>query len=221
MRSTWERRARLYDLCEGSDLRRGVHKKALFGRILGRTLFLAVGTGIDIRHLPVGPLIVAIDISRAMLEKSRIRAEAFAGNLHLVQGDAMGMCFRDGSFDTIVTSCTMCSVPDPARVFKELHRVLNPGGRLLMFEHMRSRNPILGAVLDLMTIVTRRGGTEMNRHTLSTAMEAGFRVLAVESIFLDIILAVEAVKDDAGGRQIRQVVCPDWSRPSLPREALH
>ncbi|MCZ2078545.1 MAG: class I SAM-dependent methyltransferase [Bryobacterales bacterium] len=218
MRSVWERRASLYDLCEGSDLRRGMHKKALFGQIRGRTLFLAIGTGIDIRHLPVGPLIVGIDISRAMLEKSRRRAVAFAGNLQLVQGDAMGLCFRDSSFDTIVTSCTMCSVPDPARVFHELRRVLKPGGRLLMFEHVRSCSPVLGAVLDLMTIVTRRGGTEMNRHTLSTAMEAGFRILAAEPIFLDIILAVEAVKDEADHRPIGQAACPDWNgRPSRER----
>ncbi len=197
MRSIWERRARLYDLCEGSDLRRGVHKKALFRRIRGRTLFLAIGTGLDIRHLPIGPAITAIDISNAMLEKSRGRAEAFAGELQLVQADAMGLCFRDASFDTIVTSCTMCSVPDPARALKELYRVLRPGGRLLMFEHVRSANPVLGAVLDLMTVVTRRRGTEMNRHTLSAAMKAGFLILTVEPIFLDIILAIEALKADA------------------------
>lgn len=197
MRSIWERRAGLYDLCEGSDLRRGVHKKALFRRIRGRTLFLAIGTGLDILHLPIGPAITAIDISNAMLEKSRGRAEAFAGKLQLVQADAMGLCFRDASFDTIVTSCTMCSVPNPATAFNELYRVLRPGGRLLMFEHVRSSNPVLGAVLDLMTIVTRRRGTEMNRHTLSTAMKAGFRILAVELVFLDIILAIEAVKADA------------------------
>lgn len=91
----------------------------------------------------------------------------------------------------------MCSVPDPARALKELYRILRPGGRLLMFEHVRSANPVLGAVLDLMTVVTRRRGTEMNRHTLSAAMKAGFRILAVEPIFLDIILAIEALKADA------------------------
>jgi len=215
MRSIWERRAKLYDFCEGSDLRRGVHKKALFGRIRGRTLFLAIGTGIDIPHLPAGPPIVAIDISRAMLKKSRRRAEAFGGNLQLVQGDAMSLCFRDGSFDTIVTSCTMCSVPDPAAVFDELYRVLRPDGRLLMFEHMQSTNPILGAVLDLMTMMTRRRGTQMNRHTLSAAVKAGFHIVTVEPIFLDIILAIEAMKGQADVRAIRQAAATEpihtWS----------
>lgn len=206
MRSIWERRARLSDFCEGSDLRRGGHKKDLFRRTRGRTLFLAIGTGLDIQHLPIGPRIIAIDISSAMLERSRRRAEAFAGNLQLVQGDATSLCFPDRSFDTIVTSCTMCSVPRPATAFSELYRVLRPGGRLLMFEHVRSTSPILGAVLDLMTIVTRRRGTEMNRDTLTTAIKAGFRILKVEPIFLDIILAAEAVRDpesDAHGAVTR------------------
>jgi len=48
-----------------------------------------------------------------------------------------------------------------------------------------------------MTVVTRQRGAEMNRHTLSAAMKGGFRILAVEPIFLDIILAIEALKVDA------------------------
>jgi ubiquinone/menaquinone biosynthesis C-methylase UbiE len=200
LKSIWDDRAKLYDLCEGSDLRRGAHKKILFRRIEGRTLFLAIGTGLDIRHLPAGPAIIAIDISGAMLEKSRGRAEAFAGNLRLVQGDAASLCFPDGSFDTIVTACTMCSVPHPTTVLAELYRVLRPDGRLLMFEHVRSSNWLLGAVLDLMTVVTRRRGTEMNRDTLTAATRAGFRILEVEPIFLDIILAVEAVKGPVPAR---------------------
>lgn len=194
LRSIWEHRAKLYDLCEGSDLRRGAYKEILFRRIEGRALFLAIGTGLDIRHLPTKPGIVGMDISSAMLENSRRRAATFGGNLRLVQGDASTLCFPDGCFDTVVTACTMCSVPHPMTAMSELYRVLRPGGRLLMFEHVRSGNPLLGAVLDLMTVVTRRRGTEMNRDTLAAATKAGFRILEVEPIFLDIILAVEAVK---------------------------
>lgn len=201
MRSIWDRRAKLYDLCEGSDIRRGSHKKALFQRIQGRTLLLAVGTGLDIRHLPIGPLVIGIDISNAMIEKSRGRAQAFAGNLELVQADATTLSFPDESFDTVVTSCTMCSVPHPAKAFSELYRVLRPGGRLLMFEHVRSASPILGAVLDAMTIVTRRRGTEMNRDTLTAATDAGFRILEIDPIFLDIILAVQAVRPRLPGKR--------------------
>ena len=194
MADIWGWRSRFYDLCEGSGLRRGPHKARLFRHISGRTLLVAVGTGLDIRHFPRGQAITAIDISRDMLRKAAGRATAYAGRLDLVQADALHICFRDASFDTVVTSCTLCSVPEPVTALRELRRVLRPGGRLLMFEHVRSRQPILGLALDLMTRMTRRSGTDMNRDTLATVRAAGFRITSVESVFLDIILAVRGVR---------------------------
>jgi ubiquinone/menaquinone biosynthesis C-methylase UbiE len=191
-----DRRARLYDFCESSELRRGRHKAALFRDMSGRVLFVAVGTGVDIKHFPPGREIVAIDISEEMLRRAEARREEYRGVLSLVRMHAAQLSFPDASFDTVVTSCTMCSVPDPLRVFREFHRVLRPGGNLLMFEHVRSRNPVLALALDLMTLCTRRGGTEMNRDTLGNAAAAGFRIMRVESVYLDIILAVHAAKGE-------------------------
>lgn len=196
MSAVWDKRARFYDLCEGSDLRRGPAKAELFREMAGRTLFVAVGTGIDIKRFPPGREIIAIDISGAMLRRAEPRRQKYVGRLYFVQADALNLCFPDASFHTVVTSCTMCSVPEPRRAFGELYRVLRPGGQLLMFEHMRSRNQVLGWVLDLMTLSTRRGGTEMNRDTLGVAVTAGFRVTRVDSVFLDIILSIHGVKPE-------------------------
>ena len=195
MSEVWEKRARFYDLFEGSDLRRGHAKAELFRRMEGHVLFVAVGTGLDVKHFPPNLEIVAIDISDEMLRRADPRCRAYKGNLRLVQGDALTLSFPDESFDTVVTSCTMCSVPNPRSALEELYRVLRPGGKLLMFEHMRSRNPILGFALDLMTLWTRLGGTEMNRRTLENTTAANFRITKVESVFLDIILAIEGTKD--------------------------
>ena len=194
MSTVWDRRAKLYDLFEGSDLRRGPAKAALFRKMAGRVLFVAVGTGVDIRHFPPARQIVAIDISGEMLRRAEDHRKSYGGVLSFVQADALRLCFRDESFDTVVTSCTLCSVPNPMRALQELRRVLRPEGRILMFEHVRSRNRILGLALDLMTLVARRGGTEMNRDTLGNAMTAGFRIAQVESVFLDVILSIHAVK---------------------------
>lgn len=194
MTNVWDVRAKLYDLCEASGLRRGPAKSALFREASGRVLLVAVGTGADIKHLPFGKEIVAIDISEEMLRRAYARRKLYEGSLSFVRADALNLCFPDSAFDTVVTSCTMCSVPDPRRALQELHRVLRPGGTLLMFEHVRSRNPILGLTLDLMTLFTRRGGTEMNRDTLGNAIAAGFHITRVESIYLDIILAIRGEK---------------------------
>lgn len=202
----WNCRAALYDVCEGSQLRRAPAKQALFHHMHGRVLFAAVGTGIDIACFPPGKEIVGIDISDEMLRRAEPRRQRYQGNMHLVRADAGSLSFSDRSFDCAVTSCTLCSVPSPLRTLREIYRVLKPGAPLLMFEHVRSQIPLFGWTLDLMTLWTRPFGTEMNRDTLSNAMAAGFQIEAVESVFLDVILAVRAVKPSLARErlQVRQ-----------------
>lgn len=191
-RGAWARRAALYDWLEGSDVRRASHKKRLFGRARGKTLLVGAGTGLDLPHLAADGDVTAIDISDAMLTRARARAAASPARVRLVAADALRLPFPDAMFETVITSCTMCSVPDPPLAFDEMRRVLAPTGTLLMFEHVRSTHPVLAATLEVMTWWTRRGGTEMNRDTVSLASAAGFRIASIESVFLDIILAVEA-----------------------------
>lgn len=127
MSSIWNLRAKLYDLCEGSDLRRGPYKAELFREMSGRSLFVAIGTGVDIRHFPPQVSVTAIDLSDAMLRQAAPRARLYDGHLGLLRANALELCFADGVFDTIVTSCTLCSVPRPVQALRELHRVLRPG----------------------------------------------------------------------------------------------
>lgn len=210
MTIAWDWRVRFYDLREASCFRRGPAKAALFADMRGKVLFVAAGTGTDFAAFPPGMDITAIDISDEMLRRAAKRARAYNGTLRLLKADALALPFPDSSFDTVVTSCTMCSVPDPVRALRELHRVLRPEGkgeeglergRLLMFEHVRSRQFLLGWTLDLMTLWTRRTGTEMNRDTLANTRAAGFRITDVQSAYLDIILAVRAVKATAYPRR--------------------
>ncbi len=189
----WDRASRSFDLLSFAEDRRfGPHKRRLFEKIRGETLMVAAGTGNDFKFFPPAQRIVAIDISPAMLARAAAKATLYPGKIELLQMDVCALPFPAESFDTIVTVCTFCSVPKPIAGLRELRRVLRPGGRLLMFEHVRSRIGPLAILLDLMTPITRRFGPDLNRDTVRNVERAGFRITREENVYLDIVKIIEA-----------------------------
>ena len=73
MPGVWDWRAKQYDFWEGLDLRRGPYKASFFREVRGRTLLVAVGTGLDLPHLPSGLHLAAVDISEEMIRRARPR----------------------------------------------------------------------------------------------------------------------------------------------------
>jgi len=195
LRDKWDRASWTYNLVTfGEDIRQGDDKRRLFAKARGRTIFVAIGTGNDVKFLPPGLDIVALDVSPSMVDKARARAARYSGRIELQVMDAQNLTFPDESFDTAITSCTFCSVPDPVRGLRELRRVLKPGGHLLMFEHVRSEVPMVGLFLDALTYITRHIGPDMNRETVANVRRAGFEVVEERNAYFDIVKAIEARK---------------------------
>ncbi len=193
LQAKWNRLSRTYDLMGWADERRlGAAKQRLFARMSGHCLMVAAGTGNDFQFFPRGCTIVAIDVSPGMLAQARQKAAAYDGSLDVRLMDVQALEFVDVTFDTVVTSCTFCSVPDPLRGLRELYRCLKPGGRLLMFEHVRSRIGPIAIAQDLMTAITRRFGPDMNRETVNNVLRAGFDLCREENVYLDVVKAIEA-----------------------------
>lgn len=191
----WDKAARGYDLMNGfgPEWRWAPWKRRLFSEMSGRVLFLAIGTGQDIQFFPPGREIVGLDISARMLAAATTRAHAYDGSLELRRLDVHDLDYPDGSFDQVFTSCTFCSVPDPVGGLKAVRRVLKQGGTLGMFEHTRSRLFPFGVMLEVMTLLTRRFGPEMNRDTVTNVARAGFTNVRVEPVYLDVVKIIRAV----------------------------
>ena len=193
----WDNAAKSFDIMNsGIELRYGEKKREWFSRSEGRTLLVAVGTGLDLQYFSPEQKVVGIDISSKMLEKAKVKSNDLASDTELVRADAQMLGFADNSFDSVVTSCTFCSVPDPVAGLKEIRRVLKPGGKLLMFEHVRSNIFWMGPMMDLLTKVTRKVGPDLNRRTKENVIRAGFRLTREINVYLDMVKLFEAVKQE-------------------------
>ncbi len=191
----WDNAAKSFDLMNsGIELRYGEIKHEWFSRSEGRTLLVAVGTGLDLQYFPSGQKVVGIDISLKMLEKAKQKLSSDSSGTELVRADVQELGFSDSSFDTVVTSCTFCSVPDPVLGLKELLRVIKPGGKLLMFEHVRSSIFWMGPMMDIMTLLSRRVGPDFNRRTKGNIIRSGFKLTREVNVYLDMVKLFEAVK---------------------------
>jgi ubiquinone/menaquinone biosynthesis C-methylase UbiE len=142
----------------------------------GRTLDLGCGTGRNLSLYRPEARVIGVDPAGPVLGRARRRAPG----VPLVQGSAEALPFRSGVFDTVVSGLVFCSVPDAARGLAEVRRVLRPGGRLRMLEHVRSTRPWKGRVQDAIqpgwTWVM--GGCRPNRETERTVEAAGFVIEA-------------------------------------------
>jgi ubiquinone/menaquinone biosynthesis C-methylase UbiE len=144
----------------------------------GRTLEVAIGTG---RNLPLyadGIELTGIDFSPRMLDIAHQRATSLGRAVDLREADAQRMPFEDGEFDTVVSTLSMCSVPDLEATIAEMRRVLRPGGRLVLLDHVRPTAPPLLWLLQVVQWLTNRfaptSGEQFLRRPLPLVEAAGF-----------------------------------------------
>lgn len=152
-------------------------RQRLFGCAQGRVLEVGVGTGLNLASYPAGVDLTGVDLSRRMLNRARRRADRMGLPVDLVVADIEALPYPDASFDTVAAACVFCSVADPVRGLREVARVVRPDGQVLLYEHVRPRNPMLGALTDLVSPLTRRLlGPELNRPTEDNVRLAGLEL---------------------------------------------
>ena len=161
----------------------------------GDVLEVAVGTGRNLSFYPDSVLLTGVDWSPVMLGLARERAAALGRVADLRQGDAQALDFPDESFDTVLCALGLCAIPDDRRAVTEMARVLRPGGRLLLVDHVAASAAALRAVQWLYERITiPLAGEHFRRRPLVYLRELGFLIEESERFSLGVVERVCARK---------------------------
>jgi len=179
-RARYDRVAPVYDMLEA------VLERLVFRRLRrrlwaavppGRVLEVGVGTGKNMPYYPQGSTVTAIDLSPRMLARARAKARRDGVNVQLIEMDAQALRFADDAFEAAAAAFVFCSVPDPVLGLRELARVVKPGRRVVLLEHVRVTAAPIGRVMDAFDpLVAWLTGVHINRPTADNVVRAGLEV---------------------------------------------
>jgi len=196
-RRIWDKSAPSYDrqLDFVERLMRDDGRAWVGERASGRVLEVAIGTGRSLPFYTVASSLTGVDLSPEMLAIARTRASERGLPVDLLEGDAEALPVEDAAFDSVVCTLSLCTIPDPAAAVAEMKRVLVPGGRLLLLDHVGSTWPPVYALFWLAERVSiRTAGEHYTRRSLPLVEAAGFEVVESERHKAGVMERVHAVK---------------------------
>ncbi|MDP1713318.1 MAG: class I SAM-dependent methyltransferase [Anaerolineales bacterium] len=205
-RRRYQRLSGFYDVMEAMAERRfRPWRDRLWGQVNGASILeVGVGTGKNMHCYPSRVRVTAIDLTPGMLvhAEKRMQRLGIQSQVDLHLGDAQALGFPDSSFDTALATFVFCSVSEPVLGLREMKRVVKPGGKILLLEHMRSSNPALGRIMDwLNPLVVRMMGANINRQTVDNVRKAGLEIEQIEELGMSGIfkmIVARVSKDDLG-----------------------
>ena len=172
-----------FDWALGPGRRHAVSRLPLRGG--DSVLEVGVGTGLGLPLYPANCRVTGIDISEAMMDRARARAEQLGrGNLELRRMDARNLHFEDESFDHVVAPYVISVVPEPGRVMSEIRRVCRIGGTVVVVNHFGSRSGLLRTGERLLSPATEWLGFRMDVPIEAVVDTPGLEVVGIERVNL-------------------------------------
>jgi SAM-dependent methyltransferase len=165
----------------------GPYRKRIVSDARGDVLEVGAGNGFNFSHYRAATRVVAVEPDPAMRKRGKARARAASVPIELGPGDAHRLDFPEASFDTVIFSLVLCTIPDPARALAEARRVLRPGGEIRFYEHVRSKDPARARRQDRFLKPWRavNRGCHPNRDTVGAIELAGFRFTELDRFDLN------------------------------------
>ena len=194
VRETYRDQAATIDRMSWLDrLLTGRYRQSLFGDASGRVLDIACGMGTNARSLPEDSEYVGIDISPEMLAKAAQRLDDRPRETTLHEIDAQDLAFPDDSFETVISSLSTCTFPDPVEALSEMGRVCAPDGRILLLEHGRSSVGPIARFQDWRADAHfKKHSCRWNQNPLDAVARSPLAVVESSTALLGIITAITA-----------------------------
>lgn len=195
----YDRFSYFYDFLDGGIEKKlfGAWRKKLIGNLRGEILEIGIGTGKNLEYYNKKEKVTGIDISSKMLEKAEQKRKSLKGNYNLLVMDAQHLKFKDKSFDYVLCTFVLCSVPDPVKVLKEMKRVCKKKGNIIMIEHVLSKNWFIAFFQHIHNPLTRViFGFNVNRKTVNNVRKAGLKITQEKNLaFFDVFKKL-GIKND-------------------------
>lgn len=196
----YNRFARWYDTIEAIIGFLGVARlrQSVLSQASGKILEVAIGTGKNLQYYPTGCDVVGADLSSEMLKIAQERAAKLNIKVRFALADAAALPFPDNCFDTVVSSLSTCTFPNPANALREMARVGKPSSQILLLEHGRSDRQWLARWQDRHAdTFARPSCCHWNREPLELAKSAGLRISSARRNFLGVFHRITAVATPA------------------------
>ncbi|RSM49013.1 SAM-dependent methyltransferase [Amycolatopsis balhimycina DSM 5908] len=196
-RRYWDRKSATYDAEMGVWDRRlfGDSREWACGQATGDVLEVAVGTGLNLPCYPAEVTLTGLDLSEGMLAIARDRARRLDRPVTLRQGSAQQLPFAEASFDTVLCTFGLCAIGDPAAAVGEMVRVLRPGGRLILVDHVASSSRVVRGMQWLLELASvPLAGEHFRRRPLVLVKALGVPVERRERVKLGLVERLVARK---------------------------
>ena len=187
----YDRFSKFYDSLEGRMEKKYFRKwrRKLISKVKGKVLEIGVGTGKNLQYYDKNAKITGVDLSKEMLKKAKETAKKLGRDFKLIQMDAQKLEFERNTFDYVICTLVLCSVPDPVKALKEMKRVCKNNGKIILIEHVESNKLGIKTIQKLYNPLSKTIlGCDVRRKTKENIIKAGLKIeketnLALKDVF--------------------------------------